>query len=75
MLFRSFETMGGGKNIRVLTDIVSTYWTVVVESETEDMGNFFANLRSATMSDELKDIMKGYMDCVEGGKREIFMIE
>ena len=70
-----FETMGGGKNSRVLTDIVSTYWTVVVESEAEDMGNFFANLRSATMSDELKDIMKGYMDCVEGGKREIFMIE
>ena len=70
-----FEKMGGGKNMKVLTDIVSTYWTVVVESETDDIGNFFGNLRSATMSNELKDIMKGYMDCVEGGKREIFMIE
>ena len=70
-----FEKMGGGKNIRVLTDIVSTYWTVIVESETDDMGGFFTNLRSATMSDELREIMKGYMDCVEGGKREIFMIE
>ena len=70
-----FEKMGGGTNIRVMTDIVSTYWTVIVESETADMGAFFANMRSATMSDELKDIMKGYMDCVEGGKREIFMIE
>jgi hypothetical protein len=65
----------GAKNTKVLTDIVSTYWTVVVESETDDMGAFFANTRSATMSDELKDIMKGYMDCVEGGRREIFMIE
>ena len=70
-----FEKMGAMKNMKVLTDIVSTYWTVVVESETDDMGEFFANLRSATMSDELKEIMKGYMDCVEGGKREIYMIE
>jgi hypothetical protein len=48
---------------------------VVVESETEDMAVFFTNLRSATMSDELRDIMKGYMDCVAGGHREIFMVE
>ena len=70
-----FEKMGGGKNMKVLTDIVSTYWTVVVESETDDIGGFFTNLRSATMSNELKEIMKGYMDCVEGGRREIFMVE
>ena len=70
-----FEKMGAMQGMRVLTDIVSTYWTVIVESETEDMGAFFANMRTATMSDELKDIMKGYMDCVEGGRREIFMVE
>ena len=70
-----FEKMGGAKNMKVMTDIVSTYWTVVVESESDDIGAFFANVRSATMSDDLKEIMKGYMDCVEGGKREIFMIE
>ena len=70
-----FAKMGSMTNMKVLTDIVSTYWTVVVESETDDIGSFFSNMRSATMSDELKDIMKGYMDCVEGGRREIFMIE
>ena len=70
-----FEKMGGPKNMKVMTDIVSTYWTVIVESETDDIGAFFTNMRSATMSNELKDIMKGYMDCVEGGRREIFMIE
>ncbi|MBK8520120.1 MAG: hypothetical protein IPL54_04325 [Chitinophagaceae bacterium] len=69
------ESMQGIQHVKVLTDIVSTYWTVILESETEDISGFFTNLRSATMSDELKDIMKGYMDCVEGGKREIFMIE
>lgn len=70
-----FEKTGEAKNMKVLTDIVSTYWTVIVESETDNIGAFFSQLRSATMSAELKDIMKGYMDCVEGGRREIFMIE
>lgn len=70
-----FEKSGDAKNMKVMTDIVSKYWTVVVESETDDIAKFFSNLRSATMTDELKDIMKGYMDCIEGGSREIFMIE
>lgn len=70
-----FEKIQGIKRVNVLTDIVSTYWTVVVEMETDSIGDFFNNLRSATMSDEIKEIMKDYMSCVEGGKREIFMIE
>ena len=70
-----FEKTGDMKAMKVMTDVVSNYWTVVVESETDNIGSFFGNMRSATMSDELKDIMKGYMDCVEGGRREIFMVE
>ncbi|MES2431283.1 MAG: hypothetical protein V4556_10115 [Bacteroidota bacterium] len=71
-----FEKMQGGmKNAKVMTDAVGPYWTVVFESEADDIGAFFKDLRSATMSDELKDIMKGYMDCVEGGKREVYLIE
>jgi hypothetical protein len=70
-----FEKTEAVKNVKILTDIVSTYWTVIIESETEDNGGFFTNLRNATMSDELKEIMKGYMDSVEGGRREVFMIE
>ncbi len=70
-----FAKLGQMNHMRVMTDVVSNYWTVIVESETADLSGFFTNMRSATMSDELKDIMKGYMDCVEGGKRELFMIE
>jgi hypothetical protein len=70
-----FEKSQGMSSTKVMTDIVSNYWTVVLESETEDIGGFITGLRSATMSEELKEIMKGYMDCVEAGKREIFMIE
>ena len=70
-----FEKTEGISNMKVMTDIVGNYWTVVVESETEDIGGFITNLRSATMSDEVKEIMKGYMDCVAGGHREIFILE
>ncbi len=70
-----FEKMGDMKSGRVMTDIVSDYWTVIVESEIEDIGKFFSSMRTATGSDELKQIMKGYIDLVEGGSREIFLIE
>ena len=69
------EKQEGMKNMKIMTDAVGTYWTVVIESEVEDMGKFFDNLRGATASDELKEIMKGYMDLVEGGHREIYKIE
>jgi hypothetical protein len=70
-----FEKSQDISNMKVMTDVVSNYWTVVVETETENIGVFFTNLRSATMSNEVKEIMNGYMDCIEGGRREIFMIE
>lgn len=70
-----FKISEGISSMKVMTDIVSNYWTVVLEAETNDIGSFITNLRSATMSDELKEILKGYMDCVNGGSREIFLIE
>ncbi len=70
-----FEKEQGMGSIKVMTDITGNYWTVVVESETNDIGNFITNLRSATMSDEVKEIMKGYMDCVAGGHREMYLLE
>ena len=65
----------GGKNYRVMTDVVSDYWTVVVESEVEDMASFFGKVRSATSSEEVAAIMKGYHDVVDSGYREIFLLE
>ena len=70
-----FKITEGISSMKVMTDIVGNYWTVVLESETENIGGFITNLRTATMSEELKEIMKGYMDCIISGRREIFMIE
>jgi hypothetical protein len=70
-----FEANDEGKNFRIMTDVASNYWTVIMSYEVEDIGAFIGNLRSATGSPELQEIMKGYLDLVEGGKREIFLVE
>jgi hypothetical protein len=70
-----FEKSDEGKNFKVLTDITGNYWTVVVEFEVEDIGSFMKNIRSGTGTPELQQIMKGYIDLLEGGKREIFLVE
>ena len=70
-----FEKSEGGSNYRVMTDVVAHYWTVQMEYEVSDISTFMANLRGATMGPEIQEIMKGYIDSVEGGKREIYLIE
>jgi hypothetical protein len=70
-----FEETEGGRNYRIMTDVVANYWTVVIESEVEDIGGFIGRLRSATVGKEIQEIMKGYMDLVDGGYREIFLLE
>jgi hypothetical protein len=62
----------GLKNVRVMTDIVADYWTVVLETECEDLAQYFENKDNKAKAGEA---MKGYMDFVEGGHREIFRIE
>ena len=65
----------GLKNIKVMTDLVANYWTVVIESETDDIAKFQQEVRGFTSKDEVKEIMKDYMSLVESGYREIFKIE
>lgn len=62
------------KNVRVMTDVVSNYWTVVLEGEVENLAAF-ENHKGFTSQEKVREIMAGYMDLVEGGKREIFQIE
>jgi ASC-1-like (ASCH) protein len=68
--------------MRVLTDFASDrYWTVVAEMEVpnlkafEDMmSGMGANANDPNMK-EMENLMKGYHDLVDHGRREIFKIE
>jgi heme-degrading monooxygenase HmoA len=70
----AMQKMKGFKSGRVLLDYVGSYWTVVLETEVDSLGNFEALLNEYATNKEMHEIMKGYMDDVEGGHREVFRI-
>jgi len=63
------------RGMRVMTDTVAGYWTVVCETEVEELQAYFDLGRAEPPSPEVTEAMKGYMDLVNGGHREIFRIE
>ena len=61
--------------VRLITDTVAGYWTVVVEWEVEEMDDYF-NMHGGRAADpRWGEAMEGYMDLVDGGHREIFTVE
>ena len=73
------EKMGMGK-MKVMTDIsADRYWTVVAEMEMQSMQAFEQMMagqgQSAEDTKEFENIMKGYHDLVDQGRREIYKIE
>jgi hypothetical protein len=75
------EKAGQGK-MRVLTDFVAErYWTVVSEFEVEDLDAFEKMMSGqgtsmdAETQKQMDDVMKGYHELVESGRREIFKVE
>ena len=72
--FPSMETEDRFRNCRVLVDAVANYWTVVLECEFESLADFEHHLAEYGRRDDVREAMAGYMDLVEGGRREIFRI-
>ena len=69
------KDMGMG-TMRVMTDVsAERYWTVVAEVEAESLDSFEALSRHAMANPQLQEIMKGYHDLVDYGRREIYRIE
>ena len=72
--FESMEKNDGFSNIRVMVDAVADYWTVVVESDVATLDEFERHSREFGTRPEVRAAMEGYMDLVEGGRREIWRI-
>jgi hypothetical protein len=63
--------------MRVLTDVSGEqFWTVVGEYEVADLGAFMSmdNI-DPEVGKEFENVMKGYHDFIDHGRREIFTIE
>ena len=69
------ESMGFGA-MRVMTDVsAERYWTVVSEMEVPNLDEYAKRTRESMSAKEFQDVMKGYHDLVEGGRREIYQLE
>ena len=69
------EQKGMGK-MRVLTDVsAERYWTVVAESEVPSLEAFAAMNANSEQAKEFGEIMKGYHDLIDHGRREVYTIE
>ena len=66
--------------MRVMTDFCGEqYWTIVAEMEVADLQSFETMMSSPQGSAEdmkqMEELMKGYHELVDRGKREIYRIE
>ena len=73
------QKMGMGK-MRILTDLsAERYWTLVSEMEVPSLEAFEKMFSGQGQNEkdmkEFENIMKGYHDLVEYGRREIYKIE
>jgi hypothetical protein len=69
------QQMGLGP-MRVMTDVsAERYWTVVSEMEVASLEEYTETSRKTMEIKEVQDVMKGYHDLVDHGRREIYMIE
>ena len=81
--FLAMEKLGrklGMPSMRIMTDFCAErYWTVVSEFEVKSLGEFEQMMSNPAGSAEdmkqYEEIMKGYHDLVDYGKREIYKIE
>lgn len=85
-MLEKFRAMGklsdrlGMPKMRIMTDFTAErYWTLVAEMEVKTLQEFedLNNSPQGTPEDmkQFEEIMQGYHDLVEWGKREIYKIE
>jgi hypothetical protein len=72
----------GQGRMRVMTDLVGErYWTIVAEIEVESMDAFEKMMSSegatsdAETQKQMDELMKGYHDLIEFGRREVYKLE
>lgn len=61
-------------NLRIMVDAVADYWTVVLEADVETLADFERHMSEFSARPEVREAMKGYMDLVIEGRREIYRL-
>jgi hypothetical protein len=61
-------------NVRVLTDYVGPFNTVVMETEVDDLAEFGKKQTEYMERTDIRERMKGYADMYQSGSREIYQV-
>jgi hypothetical protein len=81
--FLAMDKLGrkaGMPKMRIMTDFsAERYWTIVAEMEVQSVDEFERMMQGTGQSQddmkEMENLMKGYHDLVDYGRREIYKIE
>jgi len=66
----------GLSGMRVMTDVsAERFWTVVAELEVPSLEAYANAMKQSMQHPKFKEIMQGYHDLVEDGRREIYQLE
>jgi hypothetical protein len=68
------EERGGYRVRRILTDLTGEYYTLVMESEFESLGQYEEALREGLSAGEWKEWYARFTPLVREGRREIYRI-
>lgn len=69
------QKLGFG-TMRVMTDVsAERYWTVVSEMEVESLQQHAEMSQKSMQMPEFQEVMKGYHDLIDHGRREIYQLE
>jgi len=69
------QKLGFG-TMRVMTDVsAERYWMVVSEMEVESLQQHSEMSQKSMQMPEFQDVMKGYHDLIDHGRREIYQLE
>lgn len=70
----SIMRASGHQPARILTDLTGDYYTLVMESQFNNLSEFENGHTSTTQADAWRDWYKKFSQLVESGRREIFKI-
>ena len=75
---KAFKTMAdmvkGRYTIRVMTDVIGPFNTVVFDTEVESLDEFKKLEEELMGREDVREVMKGYTDMYLTGKREVFRL-
>lgn len=72
-LFKEVAGMTPEYKMRILTDAVGPFNTVVLETEVAEFGEFEKMMKEYSQRTDVRDRLKGYADLYQSGRREIYV--